>query len=103
MVPDRLRSILSEDVVELARLFAEGGHELYLVGGSVRDALLGRPVSDLDFTTGARPGTIEEIGEAWASSSYLAGNGLGTIGLVRGGASHEITTFRSGVSRDVSR
>lgn len=103
VVPDRLRSILSDDVVELARLFADGGHELYLVGGSVRDALLGRPVSDLDFTTGARPGTIEEIGEAWATSSYLAGKAFGTIGLVRGGATHEITTFRSEVYRDDSR
>ncbi|MGD9517724.1 MAG: CCA tRNA nucleotidyltransferase, partial [Mycolicibacterium sp.] len=40
---------------ELGRLFADHGHQLYLVGGSVRDALLGRLGTDLDFTTDARP------------------------------------------------
>ena len=49
---------------ELGRLFADAGHELYLVGGSVRDALLGRLGTDLDFTTDARPEQIQQIVEA---------------------------------------
>ena len=51
----------SPAVRRLAELFAEAGHELYLVGGPVRDALLGRTGNDLDFTTPARPGEIEPI------------------------------------------
>ncbi|MCL1595340.1 MAG: CCA tRNA nucleotidyltransferase [Actinomycetia bacterium] len=102
-VPDRLAKILSDDVIALAALFAEGGHDLYLVGGSVRDALLGRPISDLDFTTDARPDRIEELSASWAHSMYLAGKAFGTIGLVRDGLTYELTTLRSEVYRDDSR
>lgn len=66
MIPDRLRTIIGPEVQELSRLFVSGGHDLYLVGGSVRDALLGRSSDDLDFTTGARPDDIEHIGTKWA-------------------------------------
>jgi poly(A) polymerase len=108
MIPDRLRSVLSDDVVSLSRLFHDRGYDLYLVGGSVRDALLGKPItdedpSDLDFTTDARPDEILDITEPWAHSSYLAGKDFGTIGLVRSGERYEITTFRSEVYRDDSR
>jgi poly(A) polymerase len=103
MIPDRIRSIMSDDVCELAGLFAEDGHDLYLVGGSVRDALLGRDSDDLDFTTDARPDDIERIGAGWANSTYLAGKAFGTIGLVRNHHTYEITTFRSDVYRDDSR
>ncbi|MGI9667455.1 MAG: CCA tRNA nucleotidyltransferase [Acidimicrobiia bacterium] len=103
MVPDRLESVLTDEVIELAAQFDAAGEELYLVGGSVRDALLGRPNNDMDFTTAARPSDIERIGASWAHSSYLAGKQFGTIGLVRDGQIHEITTFRSEVYRDDSR
>ena len=49
---------------ELGAMFADAGHELYLVGGSVRDALLGRLGTDLDFTTDARPEQMQKIGRA---------------------------------------
>lgn len=103
MVPERLQAILTQNVIDLARRFDEAGYELYLVGGSVRDALLGRDNSDLDFTTSARPEAIEQIGEQWAQSSYLTGKVFGTVGLVRDHTTHEITTFRSEVYRDDSR
>ena len=48
-------------VAELGKVFAQAGHDLYLVGGSVRDALMGRLGHDLDFTTDARPDTTEAI------------------------------------------
>lgn len=103
MIPDRIRAIMSEDVSELARLFGAEGHELYLVGGSVRDALLGRDGDDLDFATDARPDTIERIGGTWANSCYLAGKAFGTIGLVKNHRTYEITTYRSEMYRDDSR
>ncbi len=103
MIPERIATILSDHVLELATLFAAEGHELYLVGGSVRDALLGRDGDDLDFTTDARPEDIERIGEGWANSMYLAGKAFGTIGLVKDHDIYEITTFRSEMYRDHSR
>ncbi len=51
---------------DLGQLFAARGHELYLVGGSVRDALLGRLGTDLDFTTDARPQQIQAMLRPWA-------------------------------------
>jgi poly(A) polymerase len=89
--------------MSLSDLFRAQGFELFLVGGSVRDAMLSRPITDLDFTTNARPEEILEIAEPWAHSSYLAGKDFGTIGLVRDGERYEITTFRSEIYRDDSR
>ena len=103
MIPDRIATIMSDDVLELAGLFTAEGYEVYLVGGSVRDALLGRDGEDLDFTTDARPDDIERIGTRWAHSVYLAGRAFGTIGLVKNGRTFEITTFRSEMYRDDSR
>ena len=88
---------------ELAALFAAAGHDLYLVGGSVRDALLDRSNADLDFTTAARPEEIEAIVAPWAADLYLAGKTYGTIGAIKDGLVHEITTFRSEIYRDESR
>jgi len=103
MTPQRLKDIFTNEIRQLAKLFVDEGHDFYLVGGSVRDALLDRGVSDLDFTTGARPDDIERIGAAWASSLFLAGRDFGTIGLVRGGKVHEVTTYRSEIYKDDSR
>jgi poly(A) polymerase len=103
MLPERLGAILTPEVIDLARRFEDEGHPLYLVGGSVRDALLGRESEDLDFTTDATPEVIERIGEPWARSTFLAGKAFGTIGLVRDHVTHEITTFRSEIYRDDSR
>ncbi len=103
MVPDRLRAILTDNVVGLAALFEDAGHGLYLVGGSLRDALLGRDISDLDFTTDARPDQIEAIAGSWAHTLFLTGRVYGTIGLVRDRETYEITTFRSETYRDDSR
>ena len=105
VIPPRLQSLLADGTParELSERFADAGHKLYLVGGSVRDALLDRPNSDLDFTTGARPDEIEEIVRPWAADLYLAGKTYGTIGAIRNGRVHEITTFRSEIYRDESR
>ncbi|WP_345702448.1 CCA tRNA nucleotidyltransferase [Pseudonocardia eucalypti] len=82
---------------ELAGRFAAAGHRLYLVGGSVRDALLGRAGSggDLDFTTDARPEQVQKILRGWADRQWDTGIAFGTIGAVRRGQTVEITTFRA--------
>ena len=85
---------------ELGRRFAAAGHELHLVGGSVRDALLDRNVDDLDFTTDARPPEIREIVEGVADSVFGVGEAYGTVGARFGEVVYEITTFRSEVYRD---
>lgn len=105
MIPPRLEPLLRADAPagQLAELFRDAGHELALVGGSVRDALLGREIEDLDFTTDARPERIKEIVGPWAHDLYLAGQRFGTIGAIRAGHIYEITTYRSEVYAEESR
>jgi poly(A) polymerase len=92
-------------VDRLAALFEAAGHELYLVGGSVRDALLGRLGHDLDFTTPARPDAIEALLRRFSRQVWTIGKEFGTIGCrvpAEGGRGEggddwviEVTTFRS--------
>ncbi|MDT5022781.1 MAG: poly(A) polymerase [Mycobacterium sp.] len=89
---------------ELGALFAGAGHELYLVGGSVRDAVLQRLSTDLDFATDARPEQLQKLLRPWADAVWDTGIDFGTIGAEKGGQRLEITTFRAdrydGVSRN---
>nr|WP_017972627.1 CCA tRNA nucleotidyltransferase [Actinopolyspora halophila] len=80
---------------ELARRFAASGFTLYIVGGSVRDALLGRLGGDLDFTTEARPEQVQALLEDWAETVWDTGIEFGTVGAYRRGVTVEITTFRA--------
>jgi poly(A) polymerase len=80
---------------ELGTVFAAAGHQLFLVGGSVRDALLGRLEDDLDFTTDARPEQVLRLVKGWAESIWQTGIEFGTVGLAKAGFRVEITTFRS--------
>lgn len=104
-IPPRLEPFLTADspVVELARTFAHQDRSLYLVGGSVRDALLDREIDDLDLTTDARPDEIKQLASGWADDFYLMGESFGTIGAIKDGDRYEITTFRAEVYRDDSR
>ncbi|MGE2723071.1 CCA tRNA nucleotidyltransferase [Mycolicibacterium celeriflavum] len=88
---------------EIGRLFADAGHELYLVGGSVRDALLGRGLTDLDFTTDARPEQMQKLLRPWADALWDTGIEFGTLGAGKGGKRLEITTFRADTYDQVSR
>ncbi|WP_017624946.1 CCA tRNA nucleotidyltransferase [Nocardiopsis chromatogenes] len=91
----RLFSTVDESVAELGERFAAAGYELALVGGPVRDALLGREVHDLDLTTDAVPQRILELVDGWADAVWTVGIDFGTVGLRRKGVQLEITTYRS--------
>ena len=99
MVTESLEAggILSDDsqAMELARRFREAGQELYLVGGPVRDMLLGRPHVDLDFATDAPPETTLEIVTPVSTARWIQGMRFGTVGAEVGGVPVEITTFRT--------
>jgi poly(A) polymerase len=80
---------------ELGSRFTAAGHQLALVGGPVRDALMGRDHSDLDFTTSARPEETERLLKGWAEGLWDMGRSFGTIGARKGDYQVEITTYRS--------
>nr|WP_281196251.1 CCA tRNA nucleotidyltransferase [Microtetraspora malaysiensis] len=79
---------------EIGEMFAARGHELALVGGSVRDVFLSRIGNDLDMTTDARPEQVLEIVKDWADAVWTIGIDFGTIGVRKGGWMLEITTYR---------
>ena len=97
---DQLTPHQREITRSLASAFGAAGEELYLVGGIVRDALLGRAMlADLDFATSAAPPRTRELLESsGAPSVYLVGERFGTIGAVYGEDPHrlhvEVTTYR---------
>lgn len=96
MVPDRFAPVLAE-LADVSQLFRDAGKRLYLVGGSVRDLLLGHQSVDIDFdaTTDARPGDIKQILAPWADAIWTQGEKFGTIGARKGERVYEITTHRA--------
>src|SRR4051794_19233383 len=82
-------------IEELGQRFHEAGHELALVGGPVRDALLGRLKNDLDFATSARPADVQRLLRGWADHVWDVGIAFGTVGARRGDFVIEVTTYRS--------
>jgi poly(A) polymerase len=95
MVPDRFAPVLA-DLAPLAERFQAASRRLYLVGGTVRDLLIGREASrDIDATTNARPSEIKSILAGWADAVWTQGERFGTIGARHGGRDYEITTHRA--------
>jgi poly(A) polymerase len=108
-VPERFQPYV-EATEELARRFTAAGRTLYLVGGSVRDALFptagsgsGSDGSDLDLTTDARPDETERLVHGWADYVWTQGARFGTIGCRKGDRVYEITTHRAEVYVPESR
>ena len=105
MVPTRFQAVLDE-IRPLADRFVAADRPLYLVGGIVRDQLLGRPLADgadLDLTTPARPEEIKAIVGPVADALWTQGERFGTIGVKVGGRNVEITTHRAEVYSPDSR
>jgi poly(A) polymerase len=107
VIPKRLEFLVSPDLPpsQLAAVFEEAGHQLYLVGGSVRDAFLERSAGDFDFdfATDARPEVIAPLLAAWGDAVYTVGADFGTVAALKDGRVVEVTTFRDEVYRDDSR
>lgn len=82
-------------ISRLSSIFAGAGFELALVGGPVRDAFLGRQLTDLDFTTNAHPDEILALVKPIADAHWDIGRAFGTIGARIDGHTVEITTYRS--------
>ncbi|APF34671.1 tRNA nucleotidyltransferase/poly(A) polymerase [Microbacterium sp. TS-1] len=100
----RLGALAASPVVStLAGAFERAGFELAIVGGPVRDALLGRATNDLDFTTNARPDDILRIVEPLATATWDIGRAFGTIGAKVRGEQIEITTYRADSYDGVTR
>ncbi|MCC2032786.1 CCA tRNA nucleotidyltransferase [Microbacterium allomyrinae] len=100
----RLGALAESPVVDiLARAFADAGFDLAIVGGPVRDALLGRVTNDLDFTTDARPDDILRIVKPISTAQWDIGRAFGTIGAKVRGEQVEITTYRADSYDGVTR
>ena len=85
-----IRIDADQTVTYISETIEKNGHEIYLVGGAVRDHILGRPVDDYDFATSALP---EEIIELFPN---VIPTGLkhGTVTVVHQKRNFEVTTFR---------
>lgn len=101
MFPERLRPLV-DATADLSERFQRADRTLYLVGGSVRDAIVAGDTvtgvaddADLDFTTDARPDEIEAVVSGWADAVWTQGKRFGTIACKRGNQKYEITTHRA--------
>ncbi|MFY9586664.1 MAG: CCA tRNA nucleotidyltransferase, partial [Actinomycetota bacterium] len=96
-IAKKLRDLIKVEGValELSKRFDRAGKSLYLVGGSVRDAILQKRAGDMDFATDAKPDEVLEIVRGWSEAQKLVGIEFGTVGVLKGGHWLEITTFRS--------
>ncbi len=80
-----------------------GGHRAFFVGGCVRNALLGQPVTDIDISTDAVPDEVMRLAEAAGLRPVPTGITHGTVTVVSGGEGFEVTTFRRDVETDGRR
>ncbi|WP_136636117.1 CCA tRNA nucleotidyltransferase [Pseudooceanicola onchidii] len=84
----------------VCRALTDGGHLALFVGGCVRDALLNRPIGDIDIATDARPDRVIDLARAAGIKAVPTGIDHGTVTLVAEGLGHEVTTFRRDVETD---
>jgi len=94
---------VSPVLAELGERFQAAGHALHLVGGPVRDALLGRLGDDLDLTTDARPERVLELVGGWAEATWETGIAFGTVAMAKRGYKLEVTTYRAEAYEPQSR
>lgn len=90
-------------LVETLGILTEAGHQAHLVGGSVRDAIMGRPVHDYDISTSARPDQVQGLFESLGYAVHPTGIEHGTVTVALRGEAFEVTTWRRDVETDGRR
>ena len=90
----------SEHTQRVLGILEEGGFEARIVGGAVRNALLGRPIKDIDIATTAKPNAILELARTNDLRAIATGIAHGTVTVISGGIPYEVTTLRKDVSTD---
>lgn len=95
--------LVSDGTQRLFKLFGDAGHQLYCVGGCVRNALLCEEVADLDMATNARPEQVQKLAERAGLKTIPTGIAHGTLTVMSDDVPYEITTFRNDVSTDGRR
>lgn len=83
------------DIVEIKNIFKQNGYKLYIVGGAVRDALLGKTPKDYDLATDALPDKVEEMMKAGGLKTLPTGKAFGVINVFTSEGEYEIATFRT--------
>lgn len=92
---DTLKLKMPKDVIEMNKLFKKAGHELYVVGGAVRDSLMGKPPKDWDLTTDAQPDKIKEILHQYKFKEI--GEQFAIVFVITPNDEYEIATFREDI------
>ena len=95
LAESKLKLNIPSDIKKLHKLFKKNGKQLYVVGGAVRDAILGKSPKDFDLTTDAKPDEVLDIAKQGGFKSVEVGKQFGVV--IIGG--HEIATFRKDIGK----
>lgn len=91
----KLNIPIPDDILQIKDVFVNNGYKLYIVGGSVRDSLLNKPIKDYDLATNATPDQVEEIMNKAGFKTLPTGKAFGVINVFTDTDEYEIATFRS--------
>lgn len=91
---------IPEDIVKIKDVFKKNGYKLYVVGGAVRDALLGKTPKDFDLATDAVPDEVEKMMKAAGYKTLPTGKAFGVINVFTDQGEYEIATFRNDRYKD---
>jgi tRNA nucleotidyltransferase (CCA-adding enzyme) len=83
-----------DDIIQIKDIFVNNGYKLYLVGGSIRDAILNKPIKDYDLATDANPDIVEQIMQEAGYKTLPTGKAFGVINVFTDQDEYEIATFR---------
>ena len=94
-----LKLNIPKDVIKIHKAFKKNGKKLYVVGGAVRDAILGKSPKDFDLATDAKPEEVEKIAKDNGISSKPLGKAFGVVSLFINNEEYEIATFRKDIGK----
>lgn len=103
VIPAKTGFLNDPEAQRVCRVITDAGYDVYFVGGCVRDAVLGKPDSDVDMSTNARPEQVMSLAEAAGLKAVPTGIDHGTVTVVSGKDAFEVTTFRRDVATDGRR